>query len=291
LLRLAPDVLRFTAGGRPLRSTSTTVDVDPQSNNVNFRFTFPAAGGEELAVRSTLIGRLAPGHRQYVSVQDAGGRLRAEQLLRAGADSLEIDSRPATADDPIPPTSFWGFAGLGINHILTGYDHLLFLCALLLVARNLASSLKIISCFTLGHSITLALATLDLVHLAPRLVEPLIAASIVYVGIENLLRRGEPTGRYLLTFSFGLVHGLGFATVLREMGVGAHGSGVLVPLLGFNVGVELGQIGVAAVVLPIFWKLGDHPVWLTRWVPACSQLVALAGAWWLVERVAGFGLN
>src|SRR4030095_11994348 len=95
-----------------------------------------------------------------------------------------------------------------------------------------------------------------IVHLPSRLVEPAIAASIVFVGVENLWRRGdEPRGRWALTFAFGLIHGFGFASVLRDLGVGAGAQGIVMPLFTFNLGVELGQVAIASVVLPIVWQL------------------------------------
>ncbi|MEO7597450.1 MAG: HupE/UreJ family protein, partial [Opitutus sp.] len=151
---------------------------------------------------------------------------------------------------------FWSFLRLGVTHIWTGYDHLLFLFGLLIVCRTLRTVVAIISCFTVAHSLTLALATFDLATLSPRWVEPAIAASIVFVGLENLWRRGaEPRGRMLVTFCFGLVHGFGFANVLRGLGVGSGGRGIALPLFTFNLGVELGQIAVASLVLPIMWQL------------------------------------
>jgi hypothetical protein len=116
-------------------------------------------------------------------------------------------------------------------------------------------------------------------------VEPLIAATIVYVGCENLLRRQGASHRALLTFAFGLVHGFGFAGALREMGVGSNGGAVAMPLLAFNSGVEIGQLMVAAAILPILWKVKDKPQFALRWAPACSALVALAGGFWFVRRV------
>lgn len=117
------------------------------------------------------------------------------------------------------------FTRLGVEHIGTGYEHRLFLLALLAGYAGFRASARVISCFTLGQSLTLALATLDWVNFPARITEPLIAASILYVGVENLLRRGaEARGRGALTFGFGLIHGFGFASVLREIGVGANGS-------------------------------------------------------------------
>jgi len=172
-----------------------------------------------------------------------------------------------------------------VEHIWTGYDHLLFLFALLVVCRSFRSIVAIISCFTLAHSTTLALATLNIVNLPSRFTEPAVAATIVFVGLENLFRRGaEPPGRWALTFGFGLIHGFGFASVLRELGVGENGTSIAMPLFTFNAGVELGQIAIAAVVLPVVWRLRKNEKFVTRGVPALSLLVALAGCYWFLER-------
>ncbi len=180
---------------------------------------------------------------------------------------------------------FWDFLQLGVRHIWTGYDHLLFLFGLLVVCRSFRSVVIIISCFTVAHSVTLALVTLGAVHLPANLVEPLIAASILFVGVENLVRRGaEPKGRGAVAFGFGLIHGFGFANVLRDLGVGASGSGVAVPLLGFNLGVELGQIAVAAIALPLLWQLRRLPAFTRFGVPILSGIVAAIGLYWLLER-------
>ena len=120
-----------------------------------------------------------------------------------------------------------------------------------------------------------------------RLVEPLIAASIGYVGIENILRKEEPKGRWVLTFAFGLIHGFGFAAVLKEMGLGmgASKASVVVPLFSFNLGVELGQIAVTAIVLPLLLMLGKQPAFARRGKLAISAVVALVGVFLFAERI------
>src|SRR5437870_13027848 len=128
-------------------------------------------------------------------------------------DTVTIESSAATPESTSAPIrhSFADFLLMGVRHIWTGYDHLLFLFGLLIVTRNFSSSVKIITCFTIAHSITLAVATLSLVRISSRIVEPLIAVSIIYVGIENLISGGDPRCRWMLTFAFGLIHGFGFA--------------------------------------------------------------------------------
>lgn len=185
----------------------------------------------------------------------------------------------------MPATSFSDFLKLGIAHIFTGYDHLVFLFALLLVCVRWQQLVLIVTCFTIGHSLTLILATLGLIPAPAHLVEPVIALTILFVGAENFWRKGESSrGRWLVTLLFGLVHGLGFAGVLRELGVGADGRGLVLPLLAFNLGVEIGQMVFAALLLPVFLALRQKETFVRRGVPALSVIIALTGLYWLAER-------
>jgi hydrogenase/urease accessory protein HupE len=286
LQKMGTNALNLKLDGQSISPTNVKCTFDP-SDNASVTITFPAARLSKLELRSKWLALLQPGHRQFLSIQNPKGEVLAERLLSANSDSVTIQMDPADSQPVavVRNNSFADFLVMGVKHIWTGYDHLLFLLGLLIVTRNFASSFKIITCFTIAHSITLAVATLSLVQFSSRIVEPLIAASIVYVGIENLFRGDDPKGRWLLTFAFGLIHGFGFASVLRELGVGANGSGIAVPLVSFNLGVELGQIVIAALVLPVIWKLRTKPVFITRWVPACSVVVALLGGYWFVQRV------
>jgi hypothetical protein len=161
---------------------------------------------------------------------------------------------------------------------------LLFLCGLLIVCRKFSSVAVIITCFTIAHSVTLALAALNVVNIPSRIVEPLIAATIVFVGVENLMRTGEPSGRWMLTFAFGLIHGFGFAGALKAVGLGRSGASLLVPLFSFNLGVETGQITVAALVLPVLWKLREMPVFSRYGRQVVSAAVVVMGAYWFIQR-------
>lgn len=192
---------------------------------------------------------------------------------------------PVAQTQSRPSLSTWKFLDLGVRHIWSGYDHLLFLFGLLVVCRTLRSTVGIITCFTLAHSLTLALATFNLVNLPTRLVEVMIAASIAFVGIENLVRRGaEPKHRWAVTFVFGLIHGFGFASVLRQLGLGSSTQGIALPLFSFNLGVEVGQIALALVVMPVIWKLRKNDAFLRRGIPVLSAVVAGTGLFWLLER-------
>src|SRR5262245_32025503 len=246
---------------------------------------FRRVAASRLRVRSALLAGLPPGHRQWISIRGSDGRRILERLLHAGDPACEADlGAPAPAADG----SFAGFLLLGAEHVLTGYDHLAFLLGLLLAGGTLAAAAKVITAFSAAHSLTLALSALGLVSLPPRVVEPLIAASVVYVGLENLFRKNPPPRRWLLSFGFGLVHGLGFASALEDTGALAGGS-LAAALLSFNLGVELAQVAIAIPLLPLLARLRAGTAGRARLCAAVSAALALAGAWWLWERLAGGG--
>ena len=287
LQALAGQICEVSGEAGPLVATAVDVTL-VSANSINFHLVYPRPD-RRLEVRSLVMDRLPPGHRDFLSVSDSRGALLLEKLMGASDEAAEISLPRLTvsAAQPSRGAVFFGFLRLGVEHIWTGYDHLLFLFGLLVVCRSFRSIAGIITCFTLAHSLTLALATLGLVNLPSHLVEPAIAASIVFVGIENLLRRGrEPVGRWALTFAFGLIHGFGFASVLRELGVGRNGAGVALPLFTFNLGVELGQISIAALVLPIVWQLRKNEAFVRRAIPALSAVVAALGLYWFLLRTA-----
>lgn len=278
--------VEMNAAGTALRPTDLKKTVAGPDTGIRLIYSRPHAS--TILYRSPLIAALPHGHRQILTVRDDAGALLLSRLLSAREDRVEIAMPdpgigagvPSTA----PQTSSSGFLLLGIHHILAGYDHLLFLFALLLVCDGFWSTAKIITCFTAAHSLTLALATLDIVQIPGGIVEPIIAGSIIYVALENLFVRRQRRSRLVLTFAFGLVHGLGFASVLRDLGVNSGGLVVAVPLLSFNLGVEIGQLAIAALLLPLILWLRGNPAFLSRGVPACSLLIAAAGGYWLLER-------
>ncbi|HEY9250377.1 MAG TPA: HupE/UreJ family protein [Rariglobus sp.] len=263
-----------------------------------FLYARPAREAGRVEFEALNLGALSPAHREFFSAVDSGGVEIVSRMLGSAEPVVTLplpvpdagmpkegDGSQARAGERTAGT-FGGFLLLGIEHIWTGYDHLLFLFGMLLVCRTLRPVAVIITAFTLAHSLTLAVATLGWISLPGSFVEPAIAASIIYVGVENLLRKGtEPRGRGWLTFAFGLVHGFGFASVLADLGVGRDGTGIGQPLLAFNLGVELGQLAVAAVVLPLLLRLRRYPVVAGRVLPASSMVIVLAGTWWLLERV------
>lgn len=280
LQSLAGEAISVSAAGKPVPFDVGDIKLD-DSNGVHFQFSFAKSEAETFTLQSNLIERLPRGHRQYLELI-GGEKLVGSKMLIAGATRYE-PSAAALTEAAKAGQSFKEFFVLGLEHIAFGFDHLAFLLALLLAGSSLREAAKIITSFTVAHSITLALATFNVVNLPSWIVEPMIAVSIVYVGLENLFRR-DTGKRWLLTFAFGLIHGFGFASVLRELGIAEQGSGAIVPLFSFNLGVELGQIVIAALILPVIWKLRQQPNFAPRYVPAFSILIALSGGYWLVER-------
>jgi hydrogenase/urease accessory protein HupE len=176
------------------------------------------------------------------------------------------------------------FVPAGIHHILIGPDHLLFLIGLLLLGGSLRRLLVVISAFTVAHSITLSLAALNLVTPPSRIIEPAIALSIVYVGIDNLMVGRGRDVRAWIAFAFGFIHGFGFASVLREMNLPTRALGW--SLFSFNLGVEVGQLFVVVVVASALMALRSRNEAASRRVAfAGSVAVILAGAFWFVQRV------
>jgi hydrogenase/urease accessory protein HupE len=204
--------------------------------------------------------------------------------------NLKQERQPKIAERGDGPKSRISFFLFGVEHIITGYDHLLFLAALLLACATYSEAATIVTCFTVAHSITLAMAALDVVYLPSEVVEPIIALSIVYVALENLFDSGKSLlwRRALVTCAFGLVHGLGFASALRDIGLRNVPGGVLWPLLKFNLGVEAGQLSVAAVVLPLLFYAKRSKRASKAVLRVGSVIVACVGTYWLTIRLFSF---
>jgi len=271
------DAIALTVDDQPLTGRSVKIHTE-ESGALVFDITYDSHAGSRLKILSRVLSLLPRGHRQYVAVLDDLENKLGEKVFDAGNCELELELNSTGR-----PNTVFQFVALGIEHILTGYDHLVFLFGLLVAGVGLKDIAKIITSFTAAHSITLALSTLDLVRVSPSIVEPLIAASIIYVGLENIFSRNLKW-RWLLTFGFGTIHGFGFASALRDLGVGS-GSSAALSLISFNAGVEVGQLSVAVVALPIIWNLSRRQMFVTRLAPACSAMISVAGALWLIERL------
>ncbi len=384
---------RVTEATLPLTPSAVTLTPTVE-NDLDVRVSYPRPTRSPLQFDALFLRRLTQPSAGVVLTVTGEHAFLGQQVLRAESPTLEVSLAPESAAHA-PAPSFLQFLALGVRHILTGYDHLLFLLALLIACRGWRAVLGVVTCFTVAHSITLALAGMDLVRFPARVVEPLIAATIVAVGVENLVQsrrkrqlarsalsltpdespqnsarrrmlpvpspvrggglgRGEtlraaalapvvsrkacplpsplrqtgegtgkvrdceesgadssapalsrgrergldarvadvaasepPRTRYILTFAFGLLHGFGFAMALREIGLGARGAPILRPLLGFNLGVELGQVVVAAVALPLLWQLRRRvPLFARYGGHALSAALAGVGLLWLLQRLS-----
>lgn len=266
-----------------------------------------------LKIGYELFGDVDALHRGITTVHGADVQT---VVLAPGSASTAFAPAPAanitlTAAAPVTPAdtlatlwpSFRSFVGEGMHHIATGYDHLLFLLSLLLPAaliRNqqrwapvprgsqaLWDTTAVVTAFTLAHSITLALAALDVVRLPSRLVESLIAISVVLAALHNLWPRFHRL-RWGLAFSFGLVHGLGFASALSDLPVRTAARAVA--LAGFNIGVELGQLSFVAAFLPLALLLRRRPAYVRYVLNGGSLVIAGVATVWLVQRACNLQL-
>jgi len=223
-------------------------------------YTCPSSGGVSLDAK--LVDTLGGGHRHLAH---AG----SDYVLKEGETRFSLEAGPSTSP------SFTKLVVLGVEHIWTGWDHLLFLFGLLLLSPRLRSLGLTISAFTIAHSITLGLAAFGVWTPPASVVEPAIALSIAWVGVENvraLVAKREGTvaaARWRITFPFGLVHGFGFASALRELGMSR--ADVPRALLGFNLGVEIGQL---AVVVPLALGLA----WIVRSGKLPARAISFASA-------------
>lgn len=228
----------------------------------------------------------APLGRYLLRVTHDGESDPASQWLNAGevSDPIAVAASKAAIASP---HGVWGtYIALGFTHIIPeGFDHILFILGLFLMSARLKPVLAQASAFTLAHSLTLALAASGVIHPAPRIVEPLIALSIAAIGIENIFVRRYTRRRVGVAFGFGLLHGLGFAGVLSEIGLP---QGQFVPALAaFNIGVELGQV---AVILGAFLLIGlwfrERAWYRGRIVIPCSAVIALVACVWTMQRLS-----
>lgn len=256
------------------------------NRDVELTLVFDNAGallGGRLEV--SFLQRLSRGHRCYAAALTANESVLVDALLTVSERGFQLPERweGITADSGFGQEA--SFFVLGIEHILIGFDHLAFLLALLVAGGGLRKALATITAFTAAHSLTLAAAALGVVRLPALSVEIAIAGSIVWVAIENLVRRGSgPRHRWPVAFAFGLVHGFGFANVLADLHVG--GADMLMPLLTFNLGVEVGQVAFATLVVPLVALAARRQRAL--WVPtAVSIAIGLAGLFWVWQRAVG----
>ncbi len=269
------------ADGTPCKAGKA--EVVPDQDGVVTRLIWSCNEVEgDLIYRSTVLIDVEPGAKQVVLIGPEPNP--AQALLDASQTEVKISAPPPSLLHVI-----LRYIEAGIEHIFLGYDHVAFLIAIVLWARRLWPVIKIVTAFTVAHSITLSLAALQVVVIPSSIVEPAIAASIVYVAIENFFSRNVDS-RWRDTFAFGLVHGFGFASALQEFGLPR---GAVVPALAaFNIGVEVGQVAIVSLVIPLLigvdWLIarmrGAPQDRTAALVYAFSGIIACLGGYWFLER-------
>lgn len=272
-----------SAGADCSGSARGTQTLPPDGVKIHLVFTCRSEDARRELELAALFAELARGHR-HEAVFENGGKREARLLFegRSGVSLVVSRADGNTASASSPAAIALGFVHMGVEHILTGFDHLVFLLGLVVVGLEKRRVLGVVTAFTLSHSLTLALSVLGVWSPSGAVVEPLIALSIAYVGVENLVARSFER-RTLLAFAFGLVHGFGFAGALGDVGFG--GSATALGLAAFNFGVELGQLAALAALLPALALLGRSPGLVRRVVPAVNAAVVVLGVTWFVLRV------
>jgi hydrogenase/urease accessory protein HupE len=236
----------------------------------------------ELSVRDDCMDTLGASHHVIALITWQGGSQSFSFADQTRVAVIAIKPATSTTSTDNASMSVGSFFFLGVEHIVTGYDHLLFLLALILCGGNLIQLLKIITAFTLAHSITLAAAALNIITLPSVLVEAVIALSIAYVAFENLYPRYAISKRWTISFVFGLMHGFGFSSVLREIGLPQDN--LIWSLLNFNLGVEAGQLAAVVIVLPALFLL-RKTAWEAKVVRLVSAVVMGVGVALFIERI------
>jgi HupE / UreJ protein len=308
--------LALTSKDKPCALTTTApMQLDKHSDGtyavLSLSATCGAALSDALQVKYSLLFDVDPSHRGLVQWLPPGST--ATDGKTGEALSVILGTESATQTLPFQPPSKWQsfkqYVVEGAWHIWIGFDHILFLLSLLLPAvlifrRNNTNTakklfgnsqilptesfwnsfkevLKVVTAFTLAHSITLTLAALGIISLPSRWVESVIAASIIVAAIQNI-RGVVDSKRWIMAFGFGLIHGFGFASVLADLGLPQNA--LVTALIGFNVGVELGQLAIVAVFLPLaFWLRATnlYQIGVFKWG---SVLIALMALYWFVQR-------
>ncbi len=251
----------------------------PDRQSLRLRTRYMLDGTPGVITVSAYLFPYDPVHQTFVNVYE-GDELVTQAILDQGR--REFEHTTGTRQGTLAVIR--KFVASGIHHILIGPDHMLFLVGLLLLGGTVRRLVVVVSAFTLAHSITLSLAALNIFDPPASIVEPAIALSIVFIGVDNLIVRGGRDVRAWIAFAFGFVHGFGFAGVLREMGLESRA--LVWSLLSFNVGVEIGQLFVVIVVATALAALRTRSEAAGRWLAVAGSIgVIAAGTFWFFERV------
>jgi hydrogenase/urease accessory protein HupE len=280
VLALLRGRLQITAGGRLLSEASwSAAEPLPDRQSVRWHGRYLTAGAPGSVTVTATLFPYDPAHQTFLNFYE-GDALTSQAILDRSHPQLEY----FVGDRQGVFAVIRKFVPAGIHHILVGPDHLLFLVGLLLLGGSIRRLLLVVSAFTAAHSITLSLAALNIVTPPARLIEPAIALSIVYVGVDNLMVGRGRDVRAWIAFAFGFIHGFGFANVLREMNLPSRALGW--SLFSFNLGVEIGQLLVVAVVASALIALRSRNEAAGRRLAFAGSLaVIVMGAFWFIQRV------
>jgi hydrogenase/urease accessory protein HupE len=278
IIELLSPRLMLSADGRPLRAEWSGAEVLTDRQSIRLHLRCPVDSPPGRINVAAVMFPYDPNHQTFLNIYEG------DALTQAILDLRRIEFEYFSGSRQGISAVVKRFVPAGVHHILIGPDHLLFLVGLLLLGGTMRQLAFVVTAFTIAHSITLSLAALDIVTPPARIVEPAIALSIVYVGADNLLVRGGRDVRAWIAFAFGFIHGFGFANVLREMDLPARALGW--SLFAFNVGVEIGQLLVVAVVASALAALRARSEAVGRQLAIAGSLVVIAaGAFWFIERV------
>ena len=290
LAKVFVDGIRVTRADEPCAGVLTTTTLT-ENDGLSIRGEYRCARIDSpTKVELDFLRDLSFGHRHAAHV--VAGEVVSDELCTRARPSFEVGSVDQARSEPAVGSGLvaasgpalagaLGFLRMGFEHILAGFDHILFLFALVLVGRKLRPMALMVTAFTVAHSLTLASSAFGILSPPAWLVEPAIALSIAYVGMENLfLQRIE--GRWRITFVFGLLHGFGFASALSDAAIPRPQ--IPVALVMFNVGVEIGQLAILAALLPLVVWMGRSQRVARRLVPGISLAIVVAGLAFFVDR-------
>ncbi len=283
--------IEFNSQNKIINTVITEINLD-KSNAVHFWLKLSSISGKELTIDSRMIDQFPLGHRQFVKVKTAVGII----------DSHLLSSRNPSYTSLLPKANLSGvlfnFLLEGIWHIWIGFDHILFVVTLLLPAvlvykqsswhpnsgfkQVFKFTVKVISAFTIAHSITLGLTVFEIITLPSKIVEAMIAASIIVAATNNIYCWVNQR-LWMIAFAFGLIHGMGFASVLNEIGMQSNTQALA--LLGFNVGVELGQLAIVVTLLPLLYLFRKRAFYKPVVFQSGSYVIAIVSCVWLFERL------
>ena len=278
IIELLSPRLMLGSNGNPLRGEWSNVEIVPERQSLRLRIRYPLASPAGTLTVATIMFPYDPQHQTFLNVYERDALTQA--ILDRGR--IQFDYFAGTRQGATAVVR--KFLPIGIQHILIGPEHLIFLVGLMLLGGTLRQLVIIVTAFTLAHAVSLSLALFNLVTPPVRIIEPAIALSIVYVGADNLLVHDGRDVRAWIAFAFGFIHGFAFANVLREMDLPARALGWA--LFSINLGVEIGQLLVVVAVASLLHALRSRSEAVGRRLAFAGSIVVMAaGTFWFIQRV------